>query len=88
MINVARGWTQEGSVIDELTHLSHIHVRRDVFHGEQIYLETDTLEKPGWPGNSYSVALHSDSWAIKKIERLRLMAEWAPAETVPRDRLV
>lgn len=35
MINAVLGWTQEGSWIDALAYLNHIHARRYVLHGEQ-----------------------------------------------------
>ncbi|TKB89627.1 MAG: hypothetical protein E8D41_13595 [Nitrospira sp.] len=74
MINAARGWTQEGDVIDAFIYPITFTPVVTFFMESKMQFEISTLWEPGWRGNSHSVALHCDSWVIIKVERLRLTA--------------
>jgi hypothetical protein len=70
MINAARGWTQEGGLIDACVYPITFTPVVMFFMESKTQFETSTLSEPGWRGNSHSVALHCDSWVIMKVERL------------------
>ena len=61
MINAARGWAQEGGLIDVLAYPNHIHARRDVFMESKTQLETSTL----WDRVGVGIAILFPSTAIE-----------------------
>ncbi len=87
MINAARGWTQEGGLIDAIVYPITFTPVMTFFMESKTQFEISTLWEPDWHGDSHSVALHCDSWGIIKRSTSSSYGEQAIAETVQRDLL-